>query len=277
MTIKAIYRYPIKSCGGEKLQQAKLDKLGIQGDRRWMLIDPNNRMVTQRQCAKMCLIQVETSDKNQSGLVVNYPGLQALFIQPPLAQNTIEVQVWQDKCQAWLADESAHRWFSNVLGRAVRLVWFPDTSQRQIDLNYAQIGEQVAFADGFPLLITNQASLDDLNQRLVQRLAEPIEIIRFRPNIVINTGRAFEEDQHAEVVIGEHCFKIAKPCARCIIPSINPNTAQRQAEVSNALSYRKKGGDVLFGQNLLYSKALYKNLQNQTVELTCGDPVGWKA
>ncbi|WP_052501540.1 MOSC domain-containing protein [Thiomicrospira microaerophila] len=157
------------------------------------------------------------------------------------------------------------------------MVWFPDTSQRQIDLNYAQIGEQVAFADGFPLLLTNQASLDDLNQRLVQRLAEPIEMIRFRPNIVINTGCAFEEDQHADVVIGEHCFKVAKPCARCIIPSINPLTTQRQAEVSNALSYRKKGRDVLFGQNLLYSNALYQCLQNQTIELNFGDPVSWKA
>ncbi|WFE68362.1 MOSC N-terminal beta barrel domain-containing protein [Thiomicrospira sp. R3] len=273
MIVKAIYRYPIKSCGGEKLQQAKLDKLGIQGDRRWMLIDPNNRMVTQRQCAKMCLIQVKTSNKNQPGLVVNSPGFQALFIQQPASQNTIEVQVWQDKCQAWLADETAHQWFSNVLGRAVRLVWFPDTSQRQIDLNYAQIGEQLAFADGFPLLLTNQASLDDLNQRL----AEPIEMIRFRPNIVINTGCAFEEDQHAEVMIGEHCFKIAKPCARCIIPTVDPFTAQAQLEVRSALSYRKQGNDILFGQNLLYSNSLRLRLQVSLVELACSDAVSWKA
>ncbi|WP_052501541.1 MOSC domain-containing protein [Thiomicrospira microaerophila] len=115
--VTELWRYPIKSCGGEALQQAKLDKLGIQGDRRWMLIDPNNQMVTQRQIPKMCLIQVKTSDKNQPGLVVNYPGFQALFIQQPASQNAIAVQVWQDKCQAWLADESVHQWFSNVLAR----------------------------------------------------------------------------------------------------------------------------------------------------------------
>lgn len=275
MWLYEIWRYPIKSCGGESLDQAELDAFGLQGDRRWMVIDQYNRMVTQRQLPRMCLIQVKTQQAEglniQPGLVVSALGFKDLAIQTPSQASVVEVKVWQDACQAWLADWPAHQWFSDFLGQAVRLVWFPDSGQRQIDLNYATVGEQVAFADGFPFLLTSQASLDDLNQRL----SKPIEMIRFRPNLVVSGCQAFDEDCHQRLRIGSKDFVLAKPCSRCVIPSLDPKTALKQTEVSCALAYRQAEAGVLFGQNLRYAPDLYQRLKIEPVVIRLGDEICW--
>ncbi|UQB41362.1 MOSC N-terminal beta barrel domain-containing protein [Thiomicrospira microaerophila] len=275
MWLSEIWRYPIKSCGGESLDQTELDPFGLQGDRRWMLIDQYNRMVTQRQHPKMGLIRVKTQQAEglniPPGLVVSAPGFKDLAIQLPNQASVVEVGIWQDSCQAWLADFTVHQWFSDFLGQAVRLVWFPDSGQRQIDLNYAKVGEQVAFADGFPLLLTSQASLDDLNQRL----SKPIEMIRFRPNLVVSGCQAFDEDRHQQLRIGSKRFILAKPCSRCAIPSLDPKTALKQTEVSRALAYRQAEAGVLFGQNLCYAPDLHQRLKIESVVIRLGDEICW--
>lgn len=248
MVLSQIWQYPIKSCGGIRLDESRLDQFGLAGDRRWMLVDKQGHMVTQRDCPKMCLIQVL---EQAPGLVVSAPGLERLNIMPPSETQYIEVQVWQDKCQAWLADDLVHQWFSDYLQRDVRLVWFAEDVKRQVDLNYARPGDQVAFADGFPLLLISQASLDDLNARL----SMPIEIQRFRPNLVIEGAEAYAEDHHKAIQIGDVVLPIVKPCARCSIPSINLQTATRSVEPTRTLAqYRKQNAEIVFGQNLLAPK-----------------------
>jgi len=216
-----------------------------------MLVDDKGRMVTQRECPRMCLIQVSEQAPGfmpDKVLVVSAPGLDKLNIMLPSTTQYIEVQVWQDKCQAWLADDSVHQWFSQFLQRAVRLVWFAPNAKRQVDLDYARPGDQVAFADGFPLLLISQASLDDLNSRLTS----PIEMLRFRPNLVIDGAEPYAEDRHKALQIGELVLPIVKPCARCSIPSIDLHTAKRGVEPTRTLAqYRKQNGDIMFGQNLL--------------------------
>ncbi len=245
MYVSEIWCYPIKSCAGIALPRAQLDKFGLVGDRRWMLVDQHGRMVTQRECPRMTLIQV---GQHVAGLQIMAPGMNPLSFSTPRCDRTIAVQIWHDVLQACLAESSVHDWFSRFLQREVRLVWCPPNAERQVDLAYANPGEQVAFADGFPLLLISHASLEDLNARL----ESAIEMARFRPNVVISGCCAFEEDHHGAIQIGDTVFPIVKPCARCSIPSIDLIQATRGPEPTRSLSrYRKRVGEVLFGQNLL--------------------------
>lgn len=258
MVLSEIWRYPLKSAKGLSLAEAQLDAFGLQNDRRWMLVDPAGKMVTQRSCPKMCLIRV-IEPAQAPGLVLQLPNQLAFDVAIPNGQQIIKVQVWQDQCQAWLADSDASEKLSTFLEKPVRLVWFPDHHFRQVDLDYANRGEGVAFADGFPLLLITQASLDDLNQRL----AEPVSMSRFRPNLVIAGADAYAEDQPQGIKIGDQRFRIVKPCARCSIPNIDPLTAKRSNQPAQTLlSYRKFKSEILFGQNLLFDSAS-KQIDNQ--------------
>jgi hypothetical protein len=245
MYVSEIWCYPIKSCAGMSLQHAALDPFGLAGDRRWMVVDQDGRMVTQRECPRMTLIKVA---QQLAGLQISAPTMTPLSLLAPRCQRMITVQVWQDVLQACLAESAAQDWLSRFLQRDVRLVWCPPSAERQVDLAYAKPGQRVAFADGFPLLLISQASLDDLNARL----DSPIEMARFRPNLVISGCAAFEEDRHRAIKIGEAVFPIVKPCARCPIPSIDLIQATRSREPTRCLrGYRKRDGEVFFGQNLL--------------------------
>ena len=139
-------------------------------------------------------------------------------------------------------------WFSSFLNTPARLVYFPDDEQRQVDLDYAQAGDVTAFSDGFPYLLISQASLDDLNSRL----QAPVEMNRFRTNLVVTGNKAFAEDQWKRMRIGNIEFELVKPCSRCTIPSIDPLTAAKTAEpVKTLASYRLRENKIFFGQNLI--------------------------
>jgi hypothetical protein len=170
-------------------------------------------------------------------LVVKYPNT-----------NKCYVTVWDDKCQAFDAGEDAAAWLSRYLLTKCRLVYFPDNEFRQVDLNYANKGEKTAFSDGFPLLLISQASLDDLNSRLVLHVA----MNRFRPNIVVNGCLPFAEDLWKIIRIGNVTYRLVKPCSRCVIPSINIETAEREEEPIKTLAhYRKRDNKIFFGQNVI--------------------------
>ncbi|MBE0493012.1 MAG: MOSC domain-containing protein [Thiomicrospira sp.] len=279
MFLSEIWRYPLKSAKGLSLNQAVLDPFGLQNDRRWMLVDPSGQMVTQRTCPKMCLISVlepeylVLSDASKTpGLVLQLPDQPAFEVALPNGQQTIKVQVWRDHCQAWLADPEASDKISAYLAKPVRLVWFPDNQFRQVDLNYASRGEGVAFADGFPLLLISQASLDDLNQRL----HAPVSMSRFRPNLVIAGADAYAEDQAQGIKIGDQRFRIVKPCARCSIPNIDPLTAKRSNQPAQTLlGYRKIKSEILFGQNLLCDSAFNRMENDKYPNLRVGMSAEW--
>lgn len=196
----------------------------------------------------MALIETDLRDGR---LRLSAPGMPALELVADDADTDeeIRVRIWDDLCAARPADAEADRWLSEFLGRECRLVHLPAASRRPVDPAYAGAGDQVGFADGFPLLLISEASLQDLNGRLERALP----MVRFRPNLVIRGGEPFQEDRWRRIRIGTIEFRLVKPCSRCIIPTIDPATAERSAEpLRTLMSYRRRGNKVYFGQNVLH-------------------------
>lgn len=248
LAISALYIYPIKSLGGFSVKEAQLTSRGFQHDRRWMLVDGGNRFLTQREFPQMALLQVGLAD---DGLVVSHK-LNGSSIQIPFVPENDEtalVTVWDSSCIGQFVSPHADIWFTNMLGIPCRLVYMPDASVIPVDSRYASNNEINSFSDGYPFLLIGQASLDDLNARL----AAPVPISRFRPNIVFTGGKAFQEDGMAHFTIGENHFYGVKLCARCPIPTINQDTGVQAKEPLKTLAtYRSKNNKVYFGQNLLH-------------------------
>ncbi|WP_114781964.1 MOSC domain-containing protein [Botryobacter ruber] len=248
-TISEINIYPIKSLGGFPVERAQVEDRGLQYDRRWMLVDAQGNFLTQRQHAHMALLQVHLQD--QGLLVTHKHNAVAPLLIPfePQASNRLRVTVWDDTCDAVEVSAEANDWFSQALAMPARLVKMPAQTARKVDPTYAHQHELVSFADAFPLLLIGQASLDDLNSRL----SEPVPMNRFRPNLVFTGGAPFAEDSFAEFKIGNMPFRAAKPCARCVVTTIDQQSAQKSAEPLKTLStYRLRNNKVMFGQNLLH-------------------------
>lgn len=237
--------YPLKSAAQIPLRQTVIDPFGFQFDRRWMVVDAQNRFLSQRDMARMCLIKQSVE---QAGLTLRAPSMTALFVQAGGAVAR-RVSVWRDECDVLDCGDEAARWISDFLQQPCRMVYFPDHEKRWVDKHYASEGSLTAFTDGFPILLLSQASLDDLNARM----AVPLEMKRFRPNLVVSGCAAFDEDNWRGIRIGDVTFDVVKPCSRCMIPSIDPDTGERSgAEPTRTLlTYRKKGNKVYFGQNVL--------------------------
>jgi uncharacterized protein YcbX len=244
--LTGLYRYPVKSMRGGSLERMPVTERGPVGDRQWMVVDQAGRFLTQRQQARMCLIEPTLGDAGELELVA--PGMSP--IRPRvLPDQCCDVLVWSDTVEAETTDSETDRWLSTFLGVACRLVRFADDRTRPVDRDYAQPQDQVGFADGFPFLLISEASLQDLNARLDR----PVPMERFRPNLVISGCEPFEEDRWQRIRIGAMTFRVAKPCSRCIIPTIDIASAQRSAEpLRTLMSYRKRDNKVYFGQNLIH-------------------------
>ena len=251
MHLTEIWIYPIKSLGGIALPEAVVQRRGLQYDRRWMLVDTAGQFVTQREISAMALL----------GTIVEAPWLTVFsktdpvqHIRIPLelpadAAQKVMVEVWSARCAAQLMPAPINEWFSDILGQHLRLVRMPDTTRRAADGRYAPKGQYVSFADGFPFLIIGQASLDDLNSRL----ADPLPMNRFRPNFVFTGGTPFAEDAWTDFRIGDVSFKGVKRCARCVITTIDQETALRAREPLRTLAaFRRVGNNIYFGQNVVW-------------------------
>ncbi|MDH5485646.1 MAG: MOSC domain-containing protein [Gammaproteobacteria bacterium] len=248
IVISELVIYPLKSAAGIPLETARIDTFGLENDRRWMLIDEQGKMLTQRQHAKLCLLNPQLLN-NQ--LRLNTGGFSELIVPPADTTSYHTAIVWDDHCRAYDCGEMAAEWLSDFMGIRCRLVYFPADEKRQVDTAYAETGDRTAFSDGFPILLTSQSSLDDLNQRL----AQPVAMRRFRPNIVIRGATAYAEDEWQKIRFGDIDCRIVKPCSRCIMPNIDPATARIDKEPSQTLAgYRKKNNKVFFGQNLIHDQ-----------------------
>ncbi len=250
VSVSALYVYPIKSCGGISLDAAELDQRGIIHDRRWMLVDETGEFVSQRTDPKLSLVRVQIQ---ADCLTVNAPEMPKLEIPFELTPNSsILATVWGDTVAVSLVGEEVDRWFSEFLGASRRLVYLPDHSVRVVDPDFGRLEDRVALPDGFPLLLISEASLEDLNGRL----EAPLPMNRFRPNIVVGGCGAFAEDDWRDVVVGEIGLRVVKPCARCKITTVDQSTAVANKEPLRTLAtFRKRGGEVLFGQNLIHNEA----------------------
>lgn len=247
LQISELYIYPIKSLAGIAVAEALVTKTGFEHDRRWMLIDENCRFISQREAPQMALLQVAIQN---NGLRITHKITAVSTIVPFSATGEqVEVTIWDDTCLGKYVGADADEWFTRVLGMRCRLVYMPDATRRAVDQRYAPPGAITSFSDAYPFMMIGQASLDDLNTRLTQKL--PIN--RFRPNIVFTGGQPFEEDRMGHFVIGDIHFYGVKLCERCNIITIDQDTATGGKEPTKTLAaYRRKGNNVLFGQNLVH-------------------------
>ncbi|TFV94737.1 MOSC domain-containing protein [Algoriphagus kandeliae] len=248
LIIQDIYIYPIKSLGGIRLNEATVEEKGFRYDRRWMLIDEEGVFVSQRSFPKLALLQVELSQDALKVFPKHDPGNFLLIPFDQEGEESVEVVVWDDTMTAKLVDAKFDRWFSDFLGKHVRLVKMPESTRRLVSPKYAVRGEAVSFADGMPYLLIGEESLNDLNQKL----EKPVSMDRFRPNLVFSGGKPFQEDTFKKIKIGSVDFQVVKPCARCVLITVDQETGIKSKEPLRTLSsYRTKGNKVLFGQNMV--------------------------
>ncbi|MGB2110002.1 MAG: MOSC domain-containing protein [Marinobacter vinifirmus] len=246
MKVQSLYLYPVKSLAGVEVPGFELDDFGPKGDRRWMIVDDQNRFVTQRQMPRLALVSAVMSD---DGVEVQIPDQGRFPLVPQEEQ--VRVVVWRDTADALMGDPAASAALSEFCGVPLRFVYMPDSSFRRVDPERVADNRRVGFADGFPFLLTNQASLDELNTRLTQ----PVSMTRFRPNIVIQGVPAWAEDNWRPLVIGTVGFQVVKPCSRCVLTTVDPETGIKDAgtEPLKTLStYRKTPDGVIFGQNAIH-------------------------
>ena len=247
LRVGGLWRYPVKSLRGIACERLAIGRRGPEHDRQWMLVDTEGMFLSQRRLPRMALVDV---DLGEHSLQLRAPGMPALSLPLDGGGERLPVQVWSDKVAGESVGGEADAWLSEFLGVACRLVRFPDDVERQVDTRYARVGDQVGFADGFPLLLISQASLDALNERL----GAPVDMRRFRPNLVVAGSAPHAEDRWKRLRIGELEFEVAKPCSRCPIPGIDPDSSRKTPEVLRVLSEYRRGADgkVYFGQNLLH-------------------------
>jgi uncharacterized protein YcbX len=247
MILSDIYIYPVKSLAGIRVEHWDVVETGLKYDRQWMLIDEQGQFLSQRRLPKMALIQTRVSE---SELILSAENFADLHL--PLESKggaIIPSIVWEDYCDALHVSNIADAWFSDVLQMPCKLVYLPTQTKRGVDLKYANEADRVAFSDGFPFLIVSENSLNSLNSQL----ENPVEMARFRPNLVISNCEAYAEDFWREIQIGSINFRLPKPCSRCSVPAINPHTAEVGKEPLTTLNrLRKMNGKIYFGQNALH-------------------------
>lgn len=247
MYLSEINIYPVKSLGGIPVEEAVVEERGLRFDRRLMLVDETGRFISQRENPKMALLRTSLNGK---GLKVNYNGQSLAVSYAPDQASPARVKIWSSSVKAVAYDDETNEWFSEILGTKCRLVLMPEETKRKVNPFYAvrRNVDTVSFADGYPFLLIGQASLDDLNSRL----DVPVPMNRFRPNFVVAEAEPFAEDNWKRIRIGETEFHIVKPCARCVITTIDQQTGEKGKEPLKTLAgYRNKDGKLLFGQNLI--------------------------
>ncbi|MGR8935964.1 MAG: MOSC domain-containing protein [Gammaproteobacteria bacterium] len=249
LQLSAIYIYPVKSCAGIAVRQWEVVAKGLRYDRQWMLIDAENRFLSQRKLPRMALIKPEI---NVDNMILRAPGMPPLILPPELSDGgTVETHIWGDVCKAVLAGKEADQWGSDFLHSDCRLVCQPEESVRAVDPAYGRLEDNVFFSDGFPFLIISESSLAALNRAMHLELP----MARFRPNLVVSGCEAYAEDYWRRIAIGAIDFRLPKPCSRCAVPTIDPDTAETGKEPLATLNrLRKLDNKVYFGQNALHDQ-----------------------
>ena len=243
MALTQLFIHPLKSCRGNAVDQAQVGLQGLQDDRVWLVVRPDGSQITAR--THPALVRVVAAGSGEGAWQFSAPGLPDLhadtarFVQPHRAQ------VWKSEFTALCGDVAADAWFSQLLAEPVQLLWLGQTTRV-----FKDGVTPLSFADGAPFLLISQASLDDLNQRL----AAPVSMRQFRPNLVVDDAFAFEEDEWQRIRIGEVEFDVVSRCTRCIFTTIDPDSAQLHPDkqpLATLLGYRRLDEGVCFGVNLV--------------------------
>jgi uncharacterized protein YcbX len=265
--------YPLKGAAGFDLQDTALDRFGIPGDRRWMLAKPDGGFISQRTHPRLSLIRTApggvgdgpgkgTVGSENAGSVESRSGIQEGFrfsveapgmgpfqlIQAP-SDKWVRVNVHRDTFAAQAGHDEADRWFSEFLGEACQLVFMPGEVERPVDPEYAP-GHRVGLADGYPLHLTSEESLAEMNRVL----PEKTDVVRYRPNLVVSGGAPWEEDEWRVLETGGLRLELVKPCARCAVVTVDQDTGVRGQEPLLSLrGFRTWNGKIFFGQNAVFS------------------------
>lgn len=248
-TLIEINIYPVKSLGGISLQSSEVTDRGLKHDRRWLIINEEEKFITQRTHPLLALIKTKITGNK---LILGHKTKEISPLVIPIHHESVEtvlVSIWHDLVEARVVGKYADEWLSDALGIKCRLVYMHDETLRFVDRAFAADNEIVSFADAYPFMMIGQTSLDDLNSRLKEKL--PMN--RFRPNFVFSGGEPFDEDKWKRIRIGEIVFNLAKPCSRCVLTTVDQNTSEKSEEPLRTLStYRSINNKVYFGQNLLH-------------------------
>jgi len=247
--LKSIYVYPVKSLGGISLENALVKERGLEYDRRWMLVDKNGKFITQRENPLMADLKCSIADNSLLFTSnTNKALVHRLSFEEKGEQQPVHVEVWSSKLKAVHIGKIHDVFFSEALQQSCRLVFMDSESKRNANSLITGKKTSVSFADAYPYLILSQASLDDLNTRLTQ----PVQMERFRPNLVIEGVGPYEEDSLKDIRIGNIRFRLVKPCPRCVIVTIDPDTYEKGKEpLATLASYRAIGNKVMFGVNAI--------------------------
>ena len=245
-TVTELFIYPVKSTRAIARERMRLASTGFEWDRQWMVIDGKGTFLSQRTHPQLTQIVPELG---ADALLLRAPGLPELCVPFTDSGERIAVRVHQDRCVGLDQGAAAAEWLSRTVGQSVRLVRAPPHPERHANPKFAgTIVAPMGFADGFPVLVCNQASLDDLNARMPQ----PIPMERFRPNIVLAGLPAWAEDDIDTLAIGDVTLRLVKPCTRCAIPSIDQRTGQRSIDplpVLRPFRFSRELLGITFGEN----------------------------
>ncbi len=242
LRVSALYVHPVKSCAGVRVSELTLDALGAVDDRRFMLVDPPGNFVSQRRHPQLALVRVVRRD--DGGVVLTAAARASLDVpvpSPSLAPRL--VTIWDDTVSVRDCGDAAAAWLSAVIGLAVRLVHMASDSVRPVDPRFAPPDARTALSDGFPLLVATDASLADL----IARAGTPLEMDRFRPNVVLSGSEPWEEDTWDALQIGDVTLQLVKPCARCAITLVDPRTGSVGVEPLRTLARFRRGADLGYG------------------------------
>lgn len=248
MLLSGLYVYPLKSGAALAPRQAGVEARGLEHDRRWMLVDAQGRFLTGRELPAIVRIRAEPGAR---GLHLRIPGQPDQFTEWPQPQATrARVTVWNSTVDAVVGAAAVNAALGQYLQRDVRLVHMDARSWRPTSPRRSQPGDQVSFADGYPFLLISQASLDGLNARL----AQPVPMLRFRPNLVVDGVPEHAEDHWKRIRIGRIEFDVVKPCTRCGFTVVEPETGRLDPSgepLRTLARYRRSDEGVSFGQNLI--------------------------
>jgi uncharacterized protein len=247
-----VWRYPVKSCRGERLASAAVEPWGLVGDRRWMVVDAGGTAVTAREYPQMVLV---TPRLGREAITLSSPGLPDLTVPVPSGDDLVPVSVWASELVAAPAGDEAAAWLSKVIGEQVRLVYLDDPTRRPTNPAHSRGTDRVSFADGYPLVLTSEESLGALNDWIAEgpKAAEgPVPMRRFRPSVVVSGAPAWAEDGWRRLRIGPVTFRSVKGCDRCVLTTVDPDTAAKSHEPLFALArHRRWDNKVWFGINLI--------------------------
>ena len=257
LTLSKINIFPVKSLDGYSPELAIVEKRGLQFDRRWMITDLDGMFMTMRNNGRMALLKAVVENDILTIFEKENPKNQVKI--PVLSENTegvIETEIWNDCVISSIVSKKANDFLSDFLQKKCQLVTMPSTTERRVDAQYNTGNDIVSFADGYPFLIIGEASLQQLNDIILERHPPnaPLSMRRFRTNFVFSGGAPFQEDTFKNFKIGDVDFIGVKPCARCVLTTRDPDTGIKGKEpLDTLMTFRQEGTKILFGQNVVWN------------------------